>query len=283
MSRSTMTYEDPETIIIVGLDTQEEDKTSPLYDERIDMGLSEELISSIREHGVQQNVVALEKNGKLVCVDGRQRVRAARELNRRLVKDGASKDDLVRVPVTRYASNGVGLMGLGIALNEIRYQDPVPVKAQKLQRYLNLGRSMEDAARAFGVKVQTLKNWQAIMKLEDDLQEQVADGTLSVNAAVDLAQMEPQQQKEVAEKVKEAKEQGKNPKVVAKAVSRQVAKNTKFAKSPGRRLIKKLISYPVDDRTKFVSEDFVKGAAWAAGQIETKAVDNLDKLIKKLV
>ncbi len=125
MSRSTMTYEEPENIIIVGLDTVERDKTSPLYDERVNIELPEALVASIREHGVQQNVVALEKNGKLVCVDGRQRVRAARELNRRLVEDGGTKNDLVKVPVVRYASNGVGLMGLGIALNEIRYADPV--------------------------------------------------------------------------------------------------------------------------------------------------------------
>jgi hypothetical protein len=104
---------------------------------------------------------------------------------------------------------------------------------------------------------------------------------LSVNAAVDLSSMEEDDQKKVAEEVKEAKEKGQNPKMVAKAVSRRVAKNTKFAKSPGRRLIKKLISY--DQRTDYVSDDFVKGAAWASGQIETKEIEKLDKLIKKLV
>lgn len=280
MTRSAMTYEDPENIIIVGLDTMEKDKTSPLYDERVDMELQEELVASIREHGVQQNVVALEKNGKLVCVDGRQRVRAARELNRRVVEGGGNKDDLVKVPVTRYASNGSGLMGLGIALNEIRYEDPVPIKAAKLQRYLNLGRTMDDAARAFGVTITTLQNWLSINTLEDELKEQVDDGTLSVNAAVDLSQMEAQDQKKVAEEVKTAKEQGKNPKVVAKAASRRVAKTTKFSKGPGRRLIKKIISY--DARLDYVNEDFIKGAAWASGQMETKEIEKLDKLIKKL-
>ncbi|MHC4237483.1 MAG: ParB/RepB/Spo0J family partition protein [Planctomycetota bacterium] len=281
MSRSTMSFEDPESIIIVGLDTIEKNQDSPLYDERVEMDLPEELISSIREHGVQQNVVTFEKNNKLVCVDGRQRVRAARELNRRILEGGGNKDDLVKVPVTKYIANGVGLMGLGIALNEIRYEDPVPVKAAKLQRYLKLGRTMEDASRAFGVQIPTLQNWLSIGKLTDELQEQVNDGTLSVNAAVDLSSMEEDDQKKVAEEVKEAKEKGQNPKMVAKAVSRRVAKNTKFAKSPGRRLIKKLISY--DQRTDYVSDDFVKGAAWASGQIETKEIEKLDKLIKKLV
>jgi ParB-like chromosome segregation protein Spo0J len=276
-----MSFEDPESIIIVGLDTIEKNQDSPLYDERVEMDLPEELISSIREHGVQQNVVTFEKNNKLVCVDGRQRVRAARELNRRILEGGGNKDDLVKVPVTKYIANGVGLMGLGIALNEIRYEDPVPVKAAKLQRYLKLGRTMEDASRAFGVQIPTLQNWLSIGKLTDELQEQVNDGTLSVNAAVDLSSMEEDDQKKVAEEVKEAKEKGQNPKMVAKAVSRRVAKNTKFAKSPGRRLIKKLISY--DQRTDYVSDDFVKGAAWASGQIETKEVEKLDKLIKKLV
>jgi ParB-like chromosome segregation protein Spo0J len=276
-----MSFEDPESIIIVGLDTIEKNQDSPLYDERVEMDLPEELISSIREHGVQQNVVTFEKNNKLVCVDGRQRVRAARELNRRILEGGGNKDDLVKVPVTKYIANGVGLMGLGIALNEIRYEDPVPVKAAKLQRYLKLGRTMEDASRAFGVQIPTLQNWLSIGKLTDELQEQVNDGTLSVNAAVDLSSMEEDDQKKVAEEVKEAKEKGQNPKMVAKAVSRRVAKNTKFAKSPGRRLIKKLISY--DQRTDYVSDDFVKGAAWASGQIETKEIEKLDKLIKKLV
>lgn len=278
MIRTTMTFEDPETIIIVGLDTTEADKSSPLYDERVNMELSEELIASIREHGVQQNVVALEKNGKLVCVDGRQRVRAARELNRRLVEEGATKDDLQKVPVTRYASNGTGLMGLGIALNEIRYDDSVPIKAQKLQRYLNLGRSMDDAAKAFGVKISTLQNWLSVLKLNEDLQQQVNDGTLSVNSAVDLSVMDESQQKEVAQEVKKAKEAGKNPKAVARAVSRQVATGAK--KAPGRRLIKKLVKY--DNVNKYVSDEFVQGAAWASGQIETSAVENLDKLIKQL-
>lgn len=281
MSRSTMTFEEPENIIIVGLDTIEKTQDSPLYDERVEMDLPEELIASIREHGVQQNVVALEKNGKLVCVDGRQRVRAARELNRRIVEGGGNKDDLVKVPVTRYVANGVGLMGLGIALNEIRYEDPVPVKAAKLQRYLKLGRTMEDASRAFGVQIPTLQNWLSIGKLTDELQSEVNNGTLSVNDAVDLSNMDESDQQKVAAEVKEAKEKGQNPKVVAKAVSRRVAKNTKFVKSPGRRLIKKLISY--DQRTEYVSDDFVKGAAWASGQIETKEIEKLDKLIKKLV
>jgi len=276
-----MTFEEPENIIIVGLDTIEKTQDSPLYDERVEMDLPEELIASIREHGVQQNVVALEKNGKLVCVDGRQRVRAARELNRRIVEGGGNKDDLVKVPVTRYVANGVGLMGLGIALNEIRYEDPVPVKAAKLQRYLKLGRTMEDASRAFGVQIPTLQNWLSIGKLTDELQSEVNNGTLSVNDAVDLSSMDESDQQKVAAEVKEAKEKGQNPKVVAKAVSRRVAKNTKFVKSPGRRLIKKLISY--DQRTEYVSDDFVKGAAWASGQIETKEIEKLDKLIKKLV
>lgn len=232
MSRSTMTYEEPENIIIVGLDTVEQDKTSPLYDERVNIELPEALVASIREHGVQQNVVALEKNGKLVCVDGRQRVRAARELNRRLVEDGGTKNDLVKVPVVRYASNGVGLMGLGIALNEIRYADPVHVKAAKLQRYLNLGRSLEDAALAFGVGIPTLQNWLSFVKLEPELQEEVSDGTLSVTDAVDLSAMDTAEQKQVAKEVKKAKAEGRDVKVVAKAASRSVAKGTTFKEEP---------------------------------------------------
>ena len=68
------------------------DEKHPLYDPRVDLPLSDEMVASIMLKGVVKPIIVWKdpESGETVVVDGRQRVRNAIEANKRLRKRGAS-------------------------------------------------------------------------------------------------------------------------------------------------------------------------------------------------
>ena len=135
--RGTYFKMDPDDLTIVGLDTPHKAGEHHLWDERINLPLDENMVLNIMALGVQESVrVEVEKtkgNGKCAyVVDGRRRVMHAREANRRLKKQG---EPPVRVPViAERNTEEKDLSMLTVALNEIRLDDPMMVKAAKASR-----------------------------------------------------------------------------------------------------------------------------------------------------
>jgi len=184
---------DPNALTIVGLDTQD-GAEHPLYDERINMPLDEGLVRNIRKNGVLVTVT-VRKNGPLVEVmAGRQRVRAAREANRRNEEEGL-KLILVPVFVKRPASDGDAL-GVMISENENRQDDNPLTRAKKASRLLDFGETEEDIAIAFGISKQAVKNLLALLELSDKVKAAVEEEQISFSAAIELRDLPRAKQEE---------------------------------------------------------------------------------------
>lgn len=187
---------DPDELVIVGLDDGEGPE-HPLYDERVALPLDEALVRNIMVFGVIEPIV-VRKNGTFVeVVDGRQRVRAAREANSRLREQGAEP---LHVPaVVKRGDNG---QIMGVMLSTFLRQDDTPIgKAQKAARYLDTGKSEAEAAIVYGVSTQTIRNWMALLELAPRVQAAVTAGQIGAAAALELRDLPHREQESKIEAI----------------------------------------------------------------------------------
>lgn len=217
----------PEKLTIVGLDTNDGPEHL-LYDKRISLPLDEGLVKNIMKFGVKVWVL-VRKNGPLTeVVDGRQRVRATREANRRLTEAGMEPHT---VPCFVQRSEDM----MGVMLSTFIRQDDAPMgQAQKIQRYLDTGKSEADAAIVYGVNVQTIKSRLALLELAPKVQTAVSHGKIAAFAALELRDLKhDEQEAKLAEilangggagvelrRQREVRKQGKDPVVRSKVVGR---------------------------------------------------------------
>lgn len=182
-------------LTIVGLDT-EDGPEHPLWDERIELPLDEGLVRNIMVYGVLEWVLVRKNGPRVEVVDGRQRVRAAREATRRLVEEGKEP---VLVPVKVRRDKDGASMGVMISANENRADDNPIVRAQKAQRMIDYGKTEEDVCIAFGISKQALRNLLATLDLSDKVQNMVARGKLAYSSAITLRDMTRDRQESAAE------------------------------------------------------------------------------------
>lgn len=190
-------YLNPNHIVIVGIDTDATDADT-LYDERIDMDIDENLVKNIIVYGVQQPILAREENGDYIVVDGRQRVRAAREANKQL---SAAGEVQLKVPAVTVNGDDKRVTGIMISANEQRRDDEVLVKAQKAQRMLDLVGSVADVALSFGRTPQTINAWLRLAGADSSVHEAIQLGKISASAGVEIASLDRSQQAEAVDKM----------------------------------------------------------------------------------
>jgi ParB family chromosome partitioning protein len=215
---------DPDDLVLVT------DEKSPLYDERVNLPVDENLVLNMlfAPDGVPQGVlepITVARNtetGKVEVVIGRQRVKAAREANKRLKKQGAEP---IRIPAMVQRVNPHRGMGMIISENEHRQNDTPLGRARKMQRYLDLGRDESEIAVLFGVSAASVKNMLALLDAPAAVRHAVEAGKISTSDAYKLAKLEPGEAKDkVAELVEHAprtpgKKRSKNAKKAREIVS----------------------------------------------------------------
>jgi len=277
--RETLFRVDPETLTIIGIDT-DDGSDHQLWDERIKLPLDERMVLNIMELGVREPiVVVVQGKGEArvaAVVDGRQRVRHAREANKRLVKRG---EPALQVPVI--AEKGMSEREqtlLSASLNEIRQDDPVMTKAAKAARMKSKGSSYSEIALAFGVTEQTVGLWVNINSLTDAVKKAIADGRIKPTAAGALADLKPEEQKAtLAELLAEAAASGEKP-TVEKAKSKVKTKksgDTMTVAAPKRRILRRVIENGIE----VLGEDFLAGVRFAIGELNPKSVKGLTALM----
>jgi ParB family chromosome partitioning protein len=195
---------DPEDLVLVT------DEKSSLYDERVKLPVDEALVLNIMfaPDGVPQgvlepvNVARNAETGKVEVIDGRQRVKAAREANKRLKKKGLEP---VWVPAMIKRTNPHSAMGMLISSNEHRQNDSPLGKAKKAQRYIDLGRDESEIATLFGISVASVKNMLSLLDAPAAVRNAVEAGKISTSDGYKLSKLEPAEAKEkVAELMEHA-------------------------------------------------------------------------------
>lgn len=169
-----------------------------LYDERVKLPLDENLVLNIMAHGVKQAVLAKKDGDSVLVVDGRQRVRAAIEANKRLKKEGKEP---VRVKVLMEKGDEADLFGTLILANELRHDDTPMIKAKKAARLISMGRSEEEAAITYGVSTATIKNWLKLLDASAKVRKAVDDGKITATAAVKLSALSAEEQDEALDEI----------------------------------------------------------------------------------
>ena len=241
----------PEDICII------EDEKHPLYDARVNLPLDEGTVLSIMAFGVKEPILAFKDGDKCVVIDGIQRVRNAREANKRLAKEGK---ELVLVRTILEKAPEADLFGIKLLANENRQDDTPIAKAEKMQRYIAMGRTEEQAAVVAGLKVSGVKAHLALLDLAKPVQNAVIAGELSVTAAAHLSGLDREQQIEALNgTAKPAPGKKTTVKAAKKAVKKAKAKPGEEVEDgpPGRLEIRKLVMSELLE-----SEDALDALLW---------------------
>lgn len=252
---------DPKSLTIIT------DEQSPLYDERINLPLNENLVLNVAAFGVKQPVIITKDGDTLVVVDGRQRVRAAVEANRRLKKEG--KEPL-RIPVMLQRGDDADLFGMSIFLNEQRQNDSMLTKAGKAQRLLNLGRSEDEVAVVFGTSSAAIRQWVKLFDLAPQVRAAVETGEISASAAAKLAPLKKSEQVEKLADLRADAAAGKKATTKKVAAVAKKAKGETVIEKPSPKLLKRLVAFGVDDPTGGLTDEDRNLLRWVLGEIDAK-------------
>ncbi len=223
------------------LDTEADD-THALYDERLSLPLSEEFIANIDAYGVLVPILIAKVDGLACVVAGRQRVRAARVVNRRRKARG---EPLIKIRCAVRRSNDSGLLGAMIVENEARMDDAVETKISKLRRLLDRGVSEADAAITFGCSQATIRGYLAYDDhATDSVKKAVESGRISQTAAAHVVKLKDPEKQQAALDVLLSQPAGsKLSRRAAKTAAKRVAKPESTAENMTRREQKRFIDF----------------------------------------
>jgi len=230
---------DPDDLVIIT------DKSDPLYDPRVELPVEEPMVLNIMHKGILQNIRIVRRNNQDVVITGRQRVKAAREANKRLRKEGKEP---IKVPCVLTRGDEAEQLGVMISENELRQGDGILAKAEKCKRYLDMGRTEKEAAIVFGVTVQTIKNWMEIIGLSAAVKKAVDSGIISATAAAKLSGLSPAEQKEKLDKL---------IKDVSKPGKRRISIN-KATKAAGKPIKAIRAKKEIEDALEYSENEWVK-------------------------
>lgn len=282
---------DPDDCCVVGLDT-DDGPEHPLYDERINDPLDENMVRNIMWQGVIEPIIIRKDGEACQVVAGRRRVRHAREANRRLLEQGREP---IRILAINRRGSDAEMAGVMISENEVRKDDGPLAKAKKavglMERY---GWSSSEAAVAFGVDEQTIRIWQRLLDCDDKVLSAVEQGKLSASAALPLAKLPREQQrdelssaiesgggmtaKEFRARARAARERTKAPKE-ASSTGVQV-EDVEVIVAPGKRTIRKVLTAIEADPD--ADPMIAKVLAWVLGDKGPKSVKGLSKILKSI-
>lgn len=191
-SRLNLFAMDPDDLVIVGLDT-DDTSTHPLFDERIFLPMKEGMILSMLAVGVQHAVTVVKDGDKALVVDGRQRVRHAREAKKRQLAEGS---ETLKVPCKVVRGDDGHIVGLAALGNSMREEESPLAKAKRAQRMVDMGKPLDYIALYFGVTTNAVRSWLTLLETAAPVQAAVERGQLPASAAVKLAKLSKAEQAE---------------------------------------------------------------------------------------
>jgi ParB family chromosome partitioning protein len=267
---------EPETLTIIGLDTKDGPE-HPLYDPRIHLPLNEDMVLNIMHYGVLEPILIRKNGASAEVIDGRRRVMHAREANARLKKAGSEE---LRIPTISKRGDDGHVFGMAISTNEQRLDDTPMAKANKLRRMLDLGKSEDDAAVAFGVSKVAVKQWLKLLDLSAYVKNKVDKAEISASAAAKFADLSHDEQKEAVDKLI-GSTGGKATAKKASTASKKAKGNDNAYDLPGKRTIKKVIeNAKLENNADVLSEDQVKILRWVIGDLGPASIKGLTGLME---
>ncbi len=253
-TKTSAYFVDPKELVVIGLDTDHKSEAEhPLYDPRVKLKLDDHMVANVMRYGVLETVIVRRNGEKYEVVAGRQRVRWARAANEKLIAEGKEP---IKVPTMLKRGDDAEMYGVLISENEIRQGDDALTQARKMERFLAMGRSEEEAAVAFGVSVSTIKGRMKILEMSTMTQKAVAKGEIAIHEALAFAKLSHDDQDKAIEEHKKAHAEG-----------RRASKPKGAGKTHGDKATKTQILAVA----RHLSGTAQMALLWAVGEIEEKA------------
>lgn len=159
-----------------------------LFDDRATQDISDDFIANVDFYGIIEPVVVRKnpEDGKIEIVAGRQRVRAAIEVNKRRKKRG---DKLILVPAIVKRGEDISMMGIMATENEARVANTPMQRAKLMQRMLDRGATEKDVAVSMSCSIATVKNHLGLMEAPAAVRNAVQTGRVSAAVGYKLAKL----------------------------------------------------------------------------------------------
>ena len=281
--KRTMFGMKPEDFVIIGIDTDHKSRSEhPLWDKRIELPLDEAMVRSVMAVGVLEPV-KIRKNGDVPeIVFGRQRIRAAREANKRLIEKG---DKPIVVNTTTVRGDDRTMLGLMVTENALRNDDSMSAKAELLKDLVDAGYSDKECATFFGVTQTAIRNWKKLFDCAEEVMEAVSTGELSASAAADLAVFPAEEQASKLEELRQQAAESGKAKITNQQTrnTRQKAEGSKHAtayKPPRKPVLTSVVELAEDSTAQHgLSADAVDVLKWALGHIPASEVPGLEEAL----
>ncbi|WP_175663079.1 ParB/RepB/Spo0J family partition protein [Burkholderia ambifaria] len=192
--KSNVLFFDPEALTLIV------DPAHPLFDRRALLPYDEAMVRNIRHRGVLETILVHKdpETGEVIVVDGRRRVIAAREANRRLRDEGLPP---VMVPALPKRGKKAELAGMMVATNEHREHDSPINRAEKMQRLRDLGYDDEQIAAEFRVEPPTVAASLRLLDCTAAVRDALEADQITVSHALKLAKLSPDKQREKVQAV----------------------------------------------------------------------------------
>jgi len=263
---------DPKDLVIIGLDT-DDGPEHDLYDmKRLKKPISPEMVKNIMVNGIIQPIAIRKDGDRALVVAGRRRVVAARKANEKLLSMG---EQPIEVPAMLKRGSDEHIMGIFLSENEHRVDDDPIAKAEKAERYKQRGKNNAEVGVIFGVSATAIANWLKVLDCIPEVKNAVEAGKISMSAAVELADLSPEEQKAALENMLET---GKT--TVRDAKGQKGTTESPVVLAPKKSLARKVIENP--KTAKVLGDGFIKGVLWAIGDSEAKAIKGLAGIIEDI-
>jgi ParB-like chromosome segregation protein Spo0J len=194
-TRGNLFYMDPDDLILVGGDGPNDVPRTPevahLYDPRVEWPVNEAMVQSIMEFGVTQPIIVVKLGERAGVDDGRQRTKNCREANRRLKAAGREPHAISLIIKKGDPSK---LLGISLTSNYLRFNDTAAETAEKIEQYIDTGKTEEQAAVVFGMTSSNIKQLRRINDLAPTVLKMVRSGKLNASAALQLVDLPPEEQ-----------------------------------------------------------------------------------------
>lgn len=178
--RGPLVYVDPDEAVLVV------DPTAAMYDERVDLPVDPAAVANFRSYGVILPCVGRRDGDKVVIIDGKQRVKIAREAN--AINRTCGQPPL-RLPVVLRDDGDREALAVAESCNQVRWGDSCLAKARKAQRLVTMGYQQKEVAKIFGASTASVSIWMSLLRLEPRLQAALEREDLRFVDAVRLARL----------------------------------------------------------------------------------------------
>lgn len=276
----------PYDFVIRGLDTKEE---GIAVDPRIYRKLDPAMMKHIDQEGILVPVIVRMVEGKKEIIEGRQRVRYAREITKKRAIDGLPP---LLVPYIVIETNEHNAALKSVAANSMRDNDDAYETAIRIIQFVKSGYSDEEIAKNFRVGVPHVKQVKLFENLNPSIQEAVREKKLKLHAALEWTKLSAKKQEEAFDlAMKTGATTKQETRQIAKAKRASTTNGESESKTEGDVIPKPggvLIRHLIDGWTnktitsEHIPEEFILALRFVRGEIKADRIKGLRACLRAI-